>query len=44
MDADGGNAAILDGAEQAAHAVDERLAADEADVLMVLGLPEQVLA
>ena len=32
------------GAEQAPHAVDERLAADEADVLMLLRLPEQMLA
>ena len=44
MDADGRNAAILDGAEQAPHAVDEGLAADEADVLMLLRLPQQMLA
>ena len=44
MDADGRDAAILDGAEQAPHAVDERLAADEADVLMLLRLPQQMLA
>ncbi len=32
------------GAEQGPHAVDERLAADEADVLMLLRLPQQMLA
>ncbi len=44
MDADGARAALLDLAEQARHAVDEGLAADEADILMMLGLPEQMLA
>ncbi len=44
MDANGLYVAILDGTEQAPHAVDERLAANKADVLMLLRLPEQVLA
>src|SRR4029079_206815 len=38
MDADGFEPARLDGAEQARHAVDEGLAADEADFGMMPGL------
>jgi hypothetical protein len=44
MDADRDEAAILDASKQACHAVDERLAADEANMLVILGLPQQVLA
>ena len=44
MDADGLEAAIFDGAKQAAHAIDERLAADKADMGVVLRLPDQMLA
>ena len=44
MHADRLDAAILDRAEQSADAIDERLATDKADIFMVLGLPEQMLA
>jgi hypothetical protein len=44
MDADGGELRSVDLAEQARHAVDERLAADEAHLRMMLCLPEQMLA
>ena len=38
------DAAILDRTEKGAEAVDERLAADKADIFMRLGLQEQMLA
>ena len=44
MDADGGELGRLDLAEQARHAIDERLAADEANVRMMLRLPKEMLA
>src|SRR5262245_57661292 len=44
MHADVGDVAGLDGAEKACHAVDEGLAADEADILAPRGLPQQMLA
>src|SRR5262245_27351277 len=44
MDADRRDAACLDRAEKACHAVDEGLAADEADILVPLGLPQEMLA
>ena len=44
VDADGVEAQGLDLAEQARHAVDEGLAADEAGVAVMLGLPDKMLA
>ena len=44
MDADRFQETILNGAKQTGDAVDEGLAANEADVGMLLRLPQQVLA
>ena len=44
MDADRSEPCALDLAEQARHAVDKGLTADEADMRMMSGLPDEVLA
>ena len=44
MDTDRGEACVFDLPEQACHAVDKGLAADEANVGMMRGLPNQMLA